>query len=72
MKCWGGNGFGALGQGDTVQRGDGAGEMGNSLVSVVLNSSLKVVPVDAAPARPSNLSAAAGSESALAGVVGTD
>ena len=31
VKCWGGNLNGQLGQGDNVYRGDGPGEMGDSL-----------------------------------------
>ena len=31
MKCWGENGFGQLGQGNTTDRGDDAGDMGNAL-----------------------------------------
>ena len=41
VKCWGGNdysGYGALGLGDTVNRGDNPGEMGNSLPTVNLGT----------------------------------
>mmetsp|Transcript_62883 Transcript_62883/g.138438 ORF Transcript_62883/g.138438 Transcript_62883/m.138438 type:complete len:436 (-) Transcript_62883:70-1377(-) len=31
VKCWGGNGFGQLGIGDVLHRGDSAGEMGDAL-----------------------------------------
>ncbi|MFN3196894.1 MAG: thrombospondin type 3 repeat-containing protein, partial [Bradymonadia bacterium] len=31
VKCWGNNGSGQLGQGNTTQRGDGANEMGDNL-----------------------------------------
>lgn len=34
MKCWGGNGTGQLGIGDFSNRGDGSGEMGDSLPNV--------------------------------------
>lgn len=34
IKCWGWNAGGQLGLGDTASRGDGAGEMGDSLRSV--------------------------------------
>ncbi|MCB9373452.1 MAG: hypothetical protein H6518_11855 [Microthrixaceae bacterium] len=36
IKCWGANGYGQLGQGDVVTRGDGAGEMGDELNAVDL------------------------------------
>lgn len=36
IKCWGGNANGQLGAGDTLVRGDGAGEMGDVLPTVDL------------------------------------
>ncbi|WP_041298023.1 RCC1 domain-containing protein [Ilumatobacter coccineus] len=36
VKCWGNNGAGQLGQGDTDARGDNGGEMGDSLLAVPL------------------------------------
>ena len=36
VKCWGENGFGQLGVGDTAWRGDGPGEMGSALPVVDL------------------------------------
>jgi cysteine-rich repeat protein len=38
VKCWGGNGYGTLGLGDTNNRGDAAGEMGDKLPTVDLGS----------------------------------
>ncbi len=35
-KCWGDNGYGNLGQGDTITRGDNVGEMGDALVDIDL------------------------------------
>ena len=37
-KCWGANGSGDLGQGDTTTRGDGAGEMGDGLDAIDLGT----------------------------------
>ena len=38
VKCWGGNGNGRLGYGDTDDRGDAAGEMGDALSAVALGT----------------------------------
>ncbi len=38
VKCWGRNDYGQLGLGDTVNRGDNAGEMGDSLPAVALGT----------------------------------
>jgi alpha-tubulin suppressor-like RCC1 family protein len=37
-KCWGQNIFGQLGQGDTFNRGDGGGEMGDNLFPIIAGS----------------------------------
>jgi alpha-tubulin suppressor-like RCC1 family protein len=38
VKCWGGNGNGRLGYGDTDDRGDTSGEMGDALSAVSLGT----------------------------------
>lgn len=38
LKCWGGNVDGQLGQGDIINRGDGAGEMGANLPPISLGT----------------------------------
>ena len=38
LKCWGDNGSGRLGLGDTAARGDSAGEMGDSLPAISLGT----------------------------------
>jgi alpha-tubulin suppressor-like RCC1 family protein len=38
VKCWGSNGYGQLGLGDVMWRGDGPGEMGDSLPMVGLGT----------------------------------
>jgi alpha-tubulin suppressor-like RCC1 family protein len=40
LKCWGFNGYGELGLGDTTNRGDNPGEMGDNLPTVKLFSSV--------------------------------
>lgn len=45
LVCWGYNGYGQLGVGDTLSRGDGPGEMGESLVRVNLGTGRLAVDV---------------------------
>ena len=47
VKCWGRNGDGQLGLGDTNSRGDGANEMGDNLSAVDLGSSVTVIAIAA-------------------------
>jgi len=51
VKCWGSNGSGELGQGDTDARGDEPGEMGDALPPVELGDGRRAVEVDAGGAR---------------------
>ena len=44
VKCWGLNDVGQLGYGDTIQRGDGAGEMGDALPAVAVGNNISFVP----------------------------
>ena len=45
VKCWGTNDNGQLGYGDTIQRGDGAGEMGDALPAVALGTGRTAVSI---------------------------
>jgi alpha-tubulin suppressor-like RCC1 family protein len=45
IKCWGANGFGHLGYGDTNNRGDTLGEMGNNLLTINLGNSLTATKI---------------------------
>ncbi len=45
LKCWGQNGTGGLGQGDTITRGDQPGEMGDNLPPVNLGAGKSAVAV---------------------------
>lgn len=47
VKCWGSNGQGKLGLGDTDTRGDGPGEMGDSLPTVDLGSGRTATAISA-------------------------
>jgi len=46
VKCWGNNGNGRLGYGDTSDRGDEASEMGDYLSAVYLGTGLNVCQID--------------------------
>ncbi|MBJ80267.1 MAG: hypothetical protein CMH60_03020 [Myxococcales bacterium] len=48
MKCWGDNFAGQLGQGDTADRGDAAGEMGTDLPTVDLGAGFVPSKIDCA------------------------
>jgi len=45
VKCWGWNGSGQLGQGDTIVRGDGPGQMGDALLPVDLGAGRTAVSI---------------------------
>eukprot|EP01084_Bolivina_argentea_P266563 452146_1 len=45
LKCWGYNNLGQLGYGDTNNRGDGGGEMGNALLEVGLGTGFNVTDI---------------------------
>ena len=47
VKCWGGNIFGELGLGDTLPRGEGAGQMGAALPAVSLGPGRTALEVSA-------------------------
>ena len=47
VKCWGYNGYGQLGIGNTTQIGDGSGEMGDDLSAVDLGSGRTAIEIDA-------------------------
>ncbi len=50
LKCWGGGAQGRLGLGDTIDRGDGPGEMGDALPAVNLGTGRTAVAVGAGSA----------------------
>ena len=50
VKCWGSNGNGQLGLGDTANRGDGPNEMGNALPAVDLGTDRTITQLGAGQA----------------------
>ena len=49
MKCWGSAFYGQLGQGDSIARGDGPGEMGDNLKPVDLGAGRTATQVRGGP-----------------------
>ncbi len=47
VKCWGYNGYGNLGIGNTTSMGDGANEMGANLITVDLGTGRTAIAIDA-------------------------
>jgi alpha-tubulin suppressor-like RCC1 family protein len=47
VKCWGVNGWGALGLGDTIDRGGQPGQMGDALPAVDLGTGRKAIAISA-------------------------